>query len=104
MIDQKGNLILPQVEYEAVINHQEDFDVTYFQVTCRLGRCLNHPLSEMFETVEQARESLAEIIKTKPDAKVGKSAWFYSSEEAEGRKDLLSRIVKLEMENKMLID
>lgn len=56
----KGEIILPQAEYEALINHTEEFDVICFQV---LDSSNTH-ISPLFETREQAKTSLSAIKNT----------------------------------------
>jgi len=86
-----GGIVLPQAEYDGM------FDVAFFQVNYDSKQISNDPLSPLLETREQAQAYLSEIKKTVPTAKVGKYIFEYSSVDAEGREELLSKIVKAEV-------
>jgi len=86
-----GGIVLPQVVDDG------RFDVVFFQVNYDSNQISNDPLSPFLETREQAQAFLAEIKKTVPTAKMGKYTFDYSSIDAEGREELLNKIVKAEV-------
>jgi len=93
----KGSIVLPQAEYDALFDLEGEFDVVCYQVNYNSKLLMNHPLSPLLETRKQASEFLEEIKKTIPLAKMGKHVFYYSSVDADGREELLNKIVKAEV-------
>ena len=89
----KGGITLPQAEYDALANYQDQFDVVYYQVIYKSERFLNAPLSPFYATEQQAIEHKALLSENYPTARISKKVCFYSSENDEDREDILSQIV-----------
>jgi len=87
-------LILPQSEYEALINYQGEFDVVCYQVVYESARVLNNKLSPLLETEKQAREILEQVKEKYPNARVSQQTYFHSTEDDDAREYILSKIVK----------
>lgn len=75
-------------------NVSDNYDLTYFLVVSRNKIASNFPISGLFETEEQARAILSKVKKAYPAALVIGRMDFFSSENEEGRKELINSIVK----------
>lgn len=74
-------------------NVQANYNITCFSVVYKNNAASNYPLSGLFETEEQARAVLPELQKSHHDARVLGQLSLFSSEDAEGRKELINRII-----------
>ncbi|MCL7419797.1 MAG: hypothetical protein M8364_02685 [Methylobacter sp.] len=85
------SLVIPQADYEALLT-PAPFDVVCFSVTHDQGNILNVPLSPLLGTIERAQGVLAEIKRTRPDAKISKHTFFYTHADDSRRRELLDQI------------
>jgi len=89
----KGEITLPQAEYDALANYQGQFDIVCYQVIYKSERVLNESLSPLYATEQQAIERKAQVIEAYPTARISKQVFFHSSEDDEGREHTLNQIV-----------
>jgi len=93
-------MILPQDEYEAFLELENEFDVVCFQVVYDSGKFSHRPATPLLETKEQAQELLPMAKKQAADKphvqnlRITKQTFFYLSPDDAGRQEMLAKIVK----------
>jgi len=85
-----GTIVMPQDEYQALIEHVGEFDVICYELKAKN----NKPLSQLLEIKEQAIKLREELKIDHPDAKISKLVWYYSSVNERDRLEMINSIVK----------
>jgi len=75
------------------LNNVDEFNVTCFQVVINSGGILNHALSPLLETIEQARSHQNHLIEAYPKCRISKQTFWHDRADEPSRLDLLSEIV-----------
>jgi len=87
-----GSITIPQDEYDYFFNHQEEFDVLYFEIRLGEGKYKYYPISSLMSSREEARELLIQAKEHYPHAGISKLTMFFVSENDDGRQELIEKI------------